>query len=211
MKNIFSILKDFDIEVKDDQKKDIEKAVNENYKTIAEFNAVKENVDHLNEEIKTRDKDNEELKKKLEAEGDSAEKIKQAQEELEAFKIKYNESEEAHKKEMEQKDYEYAVKQKVDSLKFSSNAGKEMFTRELIEKGLPLDDGELNGFDDFVKKYKQKDAGLFEKEGKAGNYGGKTAGSTSKVTKEEIMKIPDRAERQKAIADHIELFNKTEG
>ena len=211
MKNIFSILKDFDIEIKEEQQKDIEKAVNENYKTIAEYDTIKQKNEQLTKEIETRDTDNEELKKKLADAGTDAEKLKQVQEELEATKVKYEEEKVQHEQELEQSKYEFAVREKVAGLKFSSNAGKEMFTQKLIESKLSIDDkGNLQGFDDFVKKYKEQDAGLFATDSKAGNFGGKTGGKHSKITKEEIMKIPDRADRQRAIAEHIELFNKTE-
>ena len=136
MKNIFSILKDFDIEIKEEQQKDIEKAVNENYKTIAEYDTIKQKNEQLTKEIETRDNDNEELKKKLADAGTDAEKLKQVQEELEATKVKYEEEKVQHEQELEQSKYEFAVREKVAGLKFSSNAGKEMFTQKLIESKL---------------------------------------------------------------------------
>ena len=210
MKNIFSILQDFDIEIKDEQKKEIEKAVNENYKTIAEYNSIKENNEHLTEEINTRNSDIEELEKKLGQEGDSAEKLKEVQDELEAYKVKYKEATDKYESELEQSKYEFAVREQCSGLKFSSQAGKNQFIKELIDSKLELKEGKLLGFDDFVKDYKEKDAGLFATENKAGNFGGKTGGKHQKMTKEDILKIENRAERQRAIAEHLELFNKSE-
>ena len=44
MKNIFDIMKEFGIEVPEDHKKDFEKAVLENYKTMADYDKQTEKV-----------------------------------------------------------------------------------------------------------------------------------------------------------------------
>ena len=52
MKNIFEILKEYGLEVPEDKKKDFEKAVLENYKTVSDYEKQTEKVtsltDHLN-------------------------------------------------------------------------------------------------------------------------------------------------------------------
>lgn len=45
MKNIFELLKEFGFEVPEDKKKDFEKAVLENYKTVKDYEAQKEKLD----------------------------------------------------------------------------------------------------------------------------------------------------------------------
>lgn len=45
MKNIFELMKEFGLEVPEDKKKDFEKAVLENYKTIKDYEAQKEKLD----------------------------------------------------------------------------------------------------------------------------------------------------------------------
>jgi len=211
MKNIFAILKDFGIEVEEDKRKDLEKSVNENYKTINEYDSIKENNQKLKDDLKARDEDIEDLTKKLDDAGEDKEKLNKVQEELEANKKKYKEKTKEYEEGLKKQKYEFAVKEQVSKLNFSSNAGKKAFTQDLIEKDLKLDEnGNLMGFEDFVKDYKDKDAGVFAKESKAGNFGGKSNGGTSRMTKEEILKIEDRAQRQQAIADNIELFNLTE-
>lgn len=208
MKNIFTILEDLGIQVEDDKRKDLEKNLNENYKTINEYNSIKDNVEQLKNDLQTRDDDIESLTKKLEEAGEDKEKIAQAQDELKAYKKKYQEQTEEYENNLKKQEYEFAVREYTNTLAFTSNAGKKTFIQDLMEKELPLgDDGNLLGVEDFVKDYKEKDAGVFANDkGKAGNFGGKSNASSSKTTKEDIMKIEDRAERQEAIAENLELF-----
>jgi DNA-directed RNA polymerase subunit F len=53
MKNIEAILKDLGIEVPEDKKADLNKAVNENYKTIADWQKQKDKVDDLTGQLQT--------------------------------------------------------------------------------------------------------------------------------------------------------------
>lgn len=67
MKNIFKIMEEFGLELPEDKKKDFEKAVNENYKTVADYDKQKEKLDNANETIKANDTALEDLKKELES------------------------------------------------------------------------------------------------------------------------------------------------
>lgn len=53
MKNIFEIMKDYSLEVPEDKKKEFEKAVLENYKTVADYDAQTEKVKNLTEQLNT--------------------------------------------------------------------------------------------------------------------------------------------------------------
>lgn len=53
MKNIFEIVKEFGLEVPEDKKKDFEKAVLENYKTVADYEKQTDKVTNLTEQLKT--------------------------------------------------------------------------------------------------------------------------------------------------------------
>lgn len=53
MKNIFEIMKDYGLEVPEDKKKEFEKAVLENYKTVADYDAQTEKVKNLTEQLNT--------------------------------------------------------------------------------------------------------------------------------------------------------------
>lgn len=53
------------------------------------------------------------------------------------------------------------LKNQIDKISFSSESAKKAFFIDLEEKNLPLEDGTVIGFDDFVKKYKESDPGAF--------------------------------------------------
>lgn len=66
MKNIFKIMEEFGLELPEDKKKDFEKAVNENYKTVADYDKQKEKLTVAEDTIKVNDSALEDLKKQLE-------------------------------------------------------------------------------------------------------------------------------------------------
>lgn len=53
MKNIFEIMKDFGLELAEDKTKDFEKAVLENYKTVADYEKQTDKVNSLTEQLDT--------------------------------------------------------------------------------------------------------------------------------------------------------------
>lgn len=65
MKNIFDIMKKFGIEVPEDHKKDFEKAVLENYKTMADYDKQTEKLNKANDTIKVSDTAMKDLQTKL--------------------------------------------------------------------------------------------------------------------------------------------------
>lgn len=66
MKNIFKIMEEFGLELPEDKKKDFEKAVNENYKTVADYDKQKEKLTAAEDTIKASDTALEDLRKQLE-------------------------------------------------------------------------------------------------------------------------------------------------
>ena len=58
------------------------------------------------------------------------------------------------------------LKERTAGLKFSSDSAKRAFLTDLEAKELPLEDGQVLGFDDFVKKYKESDPGAFARDEK---------------------------------------------
>lgn len=65
MKNIFDIMKEFGIEVPEDHKKDFEKAVLENYKTMEDYDKQTEKLNKANDTIKASDTAMKDLQTKL--------------------------------------------------------------------------------------------------------------------------------------------------
>ena len=172
MKNIHEILKSVGIEVPTDKKEAFDKEVLENYKTVSEVNLIRGKLEKAeserdtyknkyDEDIKKRDADLEDLQKKLKNAGVDAEKLKTLETDLATLKTTYEESKGEYEKKLADQAYEFALKQKVDSLKFSSNSAKKAFIAEAMKEEMKIKDGELQGFDSFVKSYKENDAGAF--------------------------------------------------
>lgn len=65
MKNIFELLKEFGFEVPEDKKKDFEKAVLENYKTVKDYEAQKEKLDAAEQKASSSETTINELKEGL--------------------------------------------------------------------------------------------------------------------------------------------------
>ena len=69
-----------------------------------------------------------------------------------------------HEHELEELHYGYAVRNAVGSLRFSSESARKSFERELNEKKLPLQDGALEGLDEFTETFRQNDPAAFVSE-----------------------------------------------
>lgn len=67
MQNIFEIMKEYGIDMPEDKKKDFEKSVLENYKTVADYNKQVESLNKANDTIKSNDTAMKELQDKLDA------------------------------------------------------------------------------------------------------------------------------------------------
>lgn len=65
MKNILAIMKEYGIELSEDKQKEFEKAVLENYKTVADYNNQIEKLEKANETIKANDTAMKDLQTKI--------------------------------------------------------------------------------------------------------------------------------------------------
>ena len=203
MKNIHEILKSVGIEVPADKKEAFDKEVLENYKTVSEVNLIRGKLEKAeserdtyknkyDEDIKKRDADLEDLQKKLKNAGVDAEKLKTLETDLATLKTTYEESKGEYEKKLADQAYEFALKQKVDGLKFSSNSAKKAFIADAMKEEMKIKDGELQGFDSFVKSYKENDAGAFisEEPNKQDppHFSGKSTGTDSQQKKDKQEK-----------------------
>ena len=106
--------------------------------------------------------------------------------------------------------YDTALEKALEHYKFSSPAAKREIMRQIREQKPELKDGEIEGFDELIEQIKGTDADAFAVEGGKPRFTTKTKGSAAGSggkTREQIMAIPDRAERRAAIAANPELFN----
>jgi polyhydroxyalkanoate synthesis regulator phasin len=81
---------------------------------------------------------------------------------------KWEEKQKSTEKEYQEKlyqlQYEGALKDASNSLKFSSNSAKKAFMADAKARNLPYDGNKVTGFDDFVKEYQKSDPDAFVKE-----------------------------------------------
>ena len=168
MKNIYEILKAFELEIPEDKKESFEKELNSNYKTIKEVDGIKEKLSSaesaktkLQDDLAKRDADLADVQKQLDEAGKDTEKLEELTEKLKTLQNDYSEQQKKYTKQLDDQKYEFAIKELASGLKFSSNSAKKSFLRDLMENKLSMKDEEVLGFKDFVDKYKEQDAGAF--------------------------------------------------
>lgn len=118
-------------------------------------------ISQLQTQADKRDADLKKLQEKLTAKDEDTVKLADAQKALEDFQNQYAEDKKTWEAQSKQQAYEFAVKTKAGSLKFSSNAAQKEFTREAIAAGLKMDGDDLLGWDDYVAKVKEADPAAF--------------------------------------------------
>lgn len=192
MQNIIEILTANGVKVTDEQKKAINKAVADNYKTVTEHDKkiaflelerdnYKKQYETAGETLKSFDGINpDEVKKKM---GDYEQKIKNL--------------EESHKKELYDRDFADALKKEIDAYKFSSEYAKKSVMTEIQSAGLKLVDGKIIGLNDMIENIKSKDASAFVNEAEQAakdkqarfTTSIKPTGNDNKISMSELMRM----------------------
>ena len=156
MTNIIEILKGFDITIPEEKLADFNKAFAENYKTIVEHSKMQDKLTAATQRAETA----EEALKGFE--GIDPAKV---QETLDAANRKVQEAQENARKQLEERDYNDALRNEADKIKFSSAAARRDFEAAARKKLTRSDSGKLLGFTDFVTEYKETNADAFIEEG----------------------------------------------
>lgn len=139
----------------------------ENAKSAAakKFDSERETMQGQIEDLKTqvtqRDADLSDIQKQLTAANENADKLAEAQKSLSSLQKKYETETKAWEAKNAQQAYEFAVREKANTLKFSSEAAKREFIRDAIAKDFKMEQNNLLGFDDYVNIYKESDPGAF--------------------------------------------------
>jgi hypothetical protein len=131
--------------------------------------------------------------------------------ELEEWKKRAEDVEKEYAAKLEERDFNDVLKTELEGMKFSSSAAKKAVEADIRAAGLKLKDGKILGLNDLIAQLKESDADAFVSEDDPGQ---KRAVFTSPMqkkpsggmTKDEIMAIKDRTERQSAIAANTHLF-----
>lgn len=204
MKNVNEILKTFGVELSEEQQADLNKQVAENYKTVAEFD---KKVTKLESE---RDQFKEQLNTANEAlkgfEGVNVEEINQKladyQKQVEDVKNEY-----AGK--LYEREFNDVLTQELSGYKFSSKSAEKAVKEQILARKLPMENGKILGLSDLVESIKGTDPDAFASEQTPpAKFTAPLSGTPTpkKMTRAEIMAIKDTRERQKAIAENMELF-----
>ena len=154
MKNIEAILTEAGIELTDEQRAAITKGVAENYKTVNEFNS---KVTKLEGERDSWKDQYTGVKTSLDKfDGVDVDDLKA---QIAEQKKKAEEAEKNANEKLAARDYADAVKANTAGIKFSSAAAQRDFESQLQSKNLPVNDGKLLGFTDFLAQYKADNEG----------------------------------------------------
>lgn len=203
MKNIEQILKEAGIEVTDEQKKAINDAVIENYRTIKDYNNQAKKLTDSESALETANQQLRDAQETLKAfDGVDVDGFKKKIADLEE-KIKTTEKEADAK--IYERDYNDALKAELDAYKFTSEAAKRDVSSQAKAANLTLKDGKLLGFADLMGQIKKTDATAFvDEEAEAAKKAEeeakqKAAGSAPKFT--------DKSEGKPAGGDNKPAFN----
>ena len=80
---------------------------------------------------------------------------------IEDWKNKAAEAQKDFQKQIEERDFNDALKEEMEAFKFTSEAAKKAIVAEVKEAGLKLKDGKILGLSDLIGQIKEKDASAF--------------------------------------------------
>ncbi len=195
MKNIIEICKDFGFEVPAEQHADFLKAVNGEYKTIAEFEKLSGKLETANERA-------EEAENTLKGfEGKDFEAITRERDE---WKRKHDEAAETYKREQEEREFNELISGAISDAK-GKNA--KAITALLDMDKLRASKNRDTDIKAALDTLRTENGYLFEDNGGAARFTEPRKGDNSaQKSASEIMAIKDRAARRAEIAKNLNLF-----
>lgn len=208
---IINELEKLGLELTDEQKESIKKKFSEDVISTFEHEKKMGKVETERDNYKRRAEAAEETLKGFD--GKSLEEITK---ERDGWKEKFEKAEKDYNSKLEAREKEELLKDAFAELEFTSESAKKAIMAQISEN-VSVKNGKLIGFNDLLEDVKKNDSAAFvDKETK--NLEEKKAKFTAKqktttgegLTKEKIMAMKDPSERQKAIKEHIELFQKGE-
>jgi hypothetical protein len=202
MKNIIDICKEFGIEIPADKHAEFNKAVSENYKTIAEHEKkVNRLTDDLDAEKKRADTAVETLKG---FEGKDFEAITRDRDE---WKRKYDENQQKYQQEQEEREYNADLEAAMTAAKCRDIKA---LTAHLDHDALRKSRNRKADMEAAINAQRTERAYLFDDNGGNPHFTDPkgNGGNGGTTTLKDIMKIKDPVERQKMIGQNLNLFGK---
>lgn len=127
-------------------------------------NTLTQQVSDLQGQITQRDADMADLNNKLTAAQADAGKLAEVQTTLTGLQSQYEADKQAWESKNAQQAYEFMVRERANTLQFTSPASKRDFLRQATDMGFKVDGESLLGYDDFVNKYKAENPGALVEE-----------------------------------------------
>ena len=156
MKNIEQILKEAGIEVTDEQKAAVNKAVTENYRTVADY-------DKQVRKTEKAEGDRDAYKGQLDTANETLEKFKDIDPdkqaaEIEKYKQQAKEAQDNATKQILQRDQRDYLNAEFDKLEIKSPRTRDSLMRDIMgDDGLKWKDGAFMGLSDYLKAENEKD------------------------------------------------------
>ena len=206
--DIFDLLKKYGVEIPEDQKKDFNTEFRKTYKSEGELTKVEKDRDAWKERAETAE---------CALEGFDGKKPEDILQEMETLKQTLSTTKADYESKLAERDFDDAIAKHLEEYQFTSEAAKREIMADIKKTNPTVKDGKILGFADLMASYKEQDPGAFVDEQQEGLEKSKARVISSlsnpapaKMTKEQIGQIKNRAERQKAIRDNMDLFTKQE-
>ena len=205
MKNIIDICKDFGVEIPADKHAEFNKAVAENYKTIAEH---EKKVNRLTDDLAAEKKRADDAVETLKGfEGKDFDAITR---DRDKWKKDYEDTVAAHQKEQEDREFNSVLEAAITDAK-GKNAKAIMALMDLDKlRGSKNQEKDIKAALDAMRN---ESGYLFDDNGgnpqfTTSNGNGGNNGGGGNTTMKDIMKIKDPVERQRMIGQNLNLFGK---
>lgn len=204
MVNVANELKKLGIEVSDEQKESLKKSMGEELYSKEEMEDKVKKASSESEQWKTRAESAEKMLEGLD--GKSPEDILK---ERDDWKRQAEDSKKDYEAKIAEHEKNELLKEAFAEIEFTSESAKKAIMED-ISKGVSVRNGKLIGFSDLIEEAKKTDANAFvNKQTQPARFTKPNEHDSSgdkHTTRESILSIKDRSERQKAIAENISLF-----
>lgn len=208
--DIFELCEKYGIEIPEEKKQEFNREFRKTYKSEGELAKATERVEKERDSWKERA---ETAEKALE--GFEGKKPEEILKEMETLKTTLETAKADYESKLAERDFDDAITKHLEEYKFTSEAAKREIVADLKKTKPAMKDGKIIGFADLMASYKEQDPGAFVDEQQQQLEAGKARVITNlsnpapvKMTREQISQIKNRADRQKAIAENIDLFQK---
>lgn len=110
-------------------------------------------IGSLNDTLTSLNTDVGNLKTQLQAAGEDSSKLEELNNSLQSLQTKYDADTKSLQEKLSSQAYEFAVRDFASNQKFSSKAARKEFERQMIQKNLPMENGNIMGAGDWLKEY----------------------------------------------------------